>query len=97
MTANRADIAAMRSRAFALRWLASEIESVAVADLRCLAGPDTWLGPTADVFVGDVRILAGHLDVASTDLRVSAWRLEEDARYLEAELIKHEVASAGIR
>lgn len=79
-------------RAETLRRCAVAIDAALVDRLVAFAGDDTWLGPTADAFVLDMRRARALVVEAETVVRAAATRLQALADRLRQEQIR-----AGLR
>lgn len=75
---------ALRRRAAVLRALARRIGSLRVLDLHRAAGPDTWVGPSAQHCLDELIAQRARLLDAADRLRVTAARFERAAADLEA-------------
>ena len=73
------DATELRRRAAALRGLARVIEELPLAELRRRAGPDTWVGPTADRCTAEMVALGRRCSGAADDLVRRARVLDRQA------------------
>lgn len=74
----------LHHRAATLRALAATIERTPATTLEQLAGDDTWRGPRPLLCRNILVANLAQLHAAADDLRQHAWRLERQARELEA-------------
>ncbi len=74
----------LRTRAAALRTKAQQLDHALLRVVAQRAGQDTWIGPTADRFLADLRSSVNNLDAAVDGLRAATRRLERRADQLEA-------------
>ena len=63
-------------RAAHLRRLAREMESLRLLDLHRRAGPETWVGPTAQRCLDELLLQRRAILAAAESLRIAARRLE---------------------
>jgi len=63
-------------RAATLRRLAREMEALRVLDVHRRAGPDTWVGPTAQCCLDELLLHRRAILAAADSLRAAARRLE---------------------
>ncbi len=73
----------LRARAAGLRSLASAISSSRALTVYRLAGPQTWVGPTAQACFDALVTLRRQLQTEQQSLRDNARRLDRQADVLE--------------
>jgi hypothetical protein len=74
----------LHHRAATLRALAAAIERTPATSLDQLAGDETWRGPRPLLCHNVLVANLAQLHAAADDLRANAWRLERQARDLDA-------------
>jgi hypothetical protein len=79
MAVTASDPATLLARAQALRRLATKLTECSLGGLAERAGPETWLGPTADRCRADIDAHVLAIDGAIADLHARARRLDNEA------------------
>jgi hypothetical protein len=74
----------LRRRAQTLRALASTVQHLRVLTLHLAAGPDTWIGPSAQRCADELRTTRGALLTCADELVSAARWLERQADELDA-------------
>ena len=87
----------LRRRASVLRSKAQQLDLALLHVVSYRAGPETWIGPTADHFVSALLTSVNDVDSAIDEIRVAVRTLERRADQVEAAAAIAAIPSGGPR